>query len=77
MLGPCGISGWDCGDFHRPSIDVAQAALETLAHELFDASVGNDEGHKGAFKACAQAIGFLPPMTSTPASPRLAPILFT
>lgn len=43
--------------------------LETIAHELVHATVGTKVGHRGPFKACAEAVGFIGPMTTTPAGP--------
>jgi hypothetical protein len=46
-------------------------AILTLLHELVHAVVGNKCGHRGAFASLARGLGFLPPMTHTPASPEL------
>ncbi len=52
--------------FIHPMCADAFDVLSTLAHELIHAYVGVKEGHKGEFKRVALAIGFLPPMRSTP-----------
>jgi hypothetical protein len=44
-------------------MDVAQV----LAHELIHAAVGFDQGHTGAFRKVALALGLKPPMTATTA----------
>lgn len=41
--------------------DSTVEILETIAHELVHATV-NVSGHRGKFKACALAFGFLPPI---------------
>lgn len=45
--------------------------LETIAHELVHATVGTKEGHRGKFKVCALDVGFVSPMTSTPAGEKM------
>lgn len=57
--------------FVSPSYDNAIDVLETVLHEMIHAVVGVKEGHKGPFRKLAKAVGFLPPMTSTPASEEL------
>lgn len=57
--------------FTSPEQGSEQMHLETIAHELVHATVGTEAGHKGAFKACATAVGFIGPMTSTPAGPEM------
>jgi|TARA_R110000823_G_scaffold101164_4_gene217469 hypothetical protein len=52
-------------------------ALDILAHELVHATVGNEAGHKGPFKACALAIGLTGKMTATVAGPELFETLKT
>jgi len=47
--------------FLQEPIDVAS----TLLHELIHAAVGNECGHKGAFKRLALALGLEGPMRST------------
>lgn len=56
--------------FITPAIEDTQSdcgILTTVLHEAIHACVGCAEGHKGKFKECATALGFLPPMKSTPA----------
>ena len=50
-------------------IDKAQTVniLETIAHELVHATVGNEHGHQGAFIGCAGKVGFNRPWKYTPA----------
>jgi hypothetical protein len=45
--------------------------LETIAHELVHATVGNDHGHQGAFIGCAAAVGFIRPWRYTPAGEKM------
>jgi hypothetical protein len=52
-------------------VENTDGVLLTLLHELIHAAVGNECGHKGAFKDLAKALGFLPPMKTTPAGPEL------
>lgn len=40
--------------------------LETIAHELCHATVGNEHGHQGAFITIAQKVGFARPWRYTP-----------
>jgi hypothetical protein len=56
----------------KPGNKGTRDQLETIAHELAHATVGTEAGHKGMFKLCAEAIGFIGPMTSTPAGPKMA-----
>jgi hypothetical protein len=55
--------------FISPELSKAHDVLTTIAHELVHATVGCECGHKGAFKKLATQIGFLAPMTCTPAGP--------
>lgn len=57
--------------FTSPEQGNEMMHLETIAHELVHATVGTKAGHRGPFKACAEAIGFIAPMTSTPAGPKM------
>ena len=57
--------------FSSPEQGLEFEHIETLAHELIHATVGTQEGHKGKFKACALAIGFVGPMTSTPSGDKM------
>ena len=57
--------------FVSPVLGDAHQAAETVLHEMIHAVVGTECGHKGAFVACAKAVGFLKPWTSTPASDEL------
>jgi hypothetical protein len=45
--------------------------LETVLHELIHAALDCQDGHKGRFAEIATRLGFLSPMTETPASPSL------
>lgn len=45
--------------------------LTTIAHEAIHATCGTQCGHKGAFKKMALAVGFVTPMTTTPAGPEM------
>lgn len=45
--------------------------LETIAHELIHATVGNEHGHQGAFIGCAAAVGFNRPWRYTPAGEKM------
>lgn len=45
--------------------------IETLLHELIHASAGLKAKHSGEFKRLALAVGFLPPMKTTPPSDEL------
>jgi hypothetical protein len=47
----------------------------TLVHELVHATVGNECGHRGAFKRVAEAVGLEGPMTATHAGGRLRELL--
>ncbi len=53
--------------FVSPELGKEKDVLETIAHEMIHATVGIEAGHKGTFKTCAMAVGFIGPMTSTPA----------
>lgn len=57
--------------FISPLLDDANKVLSTTAHELVHAAVGTKCGHRGAFIACAKAIGFTKPWTTTPESDEL------
>ncbi len=57
--------------FCSPEQGTEEMHLETIAHELVHATVGTAAGHKGEFRACALAIGFESPMTTTPAGDRM------
>lgn len=57
--------------FVSPVLGDAQQVAETVLHEMIHAVVGTECGHKGAFIACAKALGFGKPWTSTPASDEL------
>lgn len=56
----------------KPGNQATIDMLETIAHELIHATVGIKAGHKGEFKTCALAVGFVGPMTSTPAGEKMA-----
>lgn len=74
-VGECWVQG---AEDKKPAIFIspvcadAFTALETLAHELIHAYLPPKTGHRGAFKVTALAVGFMPPMRSTPCSPELA-----
>lgn len=53
--------------FISPELKDSTAIIETTFHELVHHIAGCECGHKGAFKRIAEAIGFVAPMTSTPA----------
>lgn len=57
------------------NLEVDKAAtiniLETIAHELCHATVGNQHGHQGAFIDCAAAVGFERPWRYTPAGEKM------
>lgn len=57
--------------FVSPELDKSNDVIETIAHELVHATVGNEHGHKGEFKNCALAVGFKMPMTTTPADDKM------
>ena len=65
--------------FLSPDYTDTKEILETIAHEMIHATVENPNppvdykpvGHKGRFKDCALAIGFIPPMTSTPSGQKM------
>lgn len=54
-----------CEIFISPSSRDAKDIIGTLAHELCHAVDGNKNGHKGAFKRIALAIGLTGKMSST------------
>lgn len=56
--------------FVSPELDPARA-VDVLIHELVHASVGLKEGHKGAFRKLAQALGLEGKMTATVAGAAL------
>lgn len=58
--------------FTSPEQGKEKDHLETIAHELVHATVGTQEGHRGKFKECALAIGFVGKMTTTPAGEKMA-----
>lgn len=49
--------------------------LETVAHELVHATVGNEHGHRGNFIVCAAAVGFVKPWRYTPAGDKIMQII--
>lgn len=61
--------------FISPEIDDTEEVLRTLLHELIHAALDSPEGiadgHKKRFAEIATRLGFLGPMTETPASPTL------
>ena len=57
--------------FVSPVLDDPVRVLDTVAHELVHAVVGNECGHRGAFKDMATAIGLTGKMTATVAGPEL------
>lgn len=57
--------------FVSPVLEDTTRAAATLAHELVHAAVGTSEGHKGAFKRIAKAIGLEGKMKSTHAGEKL------
>jgi hypothetical protein len=84
-LGQC-IHSMHSADSHAeiflsPDYTHTQEILETIAHEMIHASVEITKeqfeagvkpvGHKGKFAACALAIGFKGPMTSTPSDDKM------
>lgn len=58
--------------FITPAISDISVIAHVLVHELIHACVGIAEGHKGAFKSAALAIGLEGKMTSTTPTPELA-----
>lgn len=56
-----------CEMFISPELRVSKQVLETIMHELIHFLDGCKSGHKGLFRTVALAIGFVAPMTSTPA----------
>lgn len=54
----------------RPDRADPMEVASDLAHEMIHAVVGVSHKHRGPFKKAALAIGFLPPMTTTPIGPR-------
>ncbi|GAB3847341.1 hypothetical protein GCM10029963_28660 [Micromonospora andamanensis] len=63
--------------FISPESGDTVEVLETLLHELVHAADDCQSGHKGAFAEAATRLGFLGPMTATPASIELAAELMT
>lgn len=65
--------------FISPILDdnpaAAQGVVDVLVHEVVHAVVGNECGHKGAFKKCALAVGLDGKMTATFAGPELAKLI--
>jgi hypothetical protein len=57
--------------FVSPVLKDAQLVLATLVHEIVHCAVGVENGHKGAFKKIAIAIGLEGKMTDTTAGPEL------
>jgi hypothetical protein len=57
--------------FISPVLKDAQLVLATLVHEIVHCAVGVEQGHKGAFKRIAIAIGLEGKMTDTTAGPEL------
>ena len=57
--------------FISPKLSDALRVLDVLAHELIHAIDDCQNGHKGAFRTMAKAIGLEGKMTSTTASPEL------
>jgi len=51
--------------FISPTLSEPFKVIDTLAHEMIHAIVGNDQGHKGAFKQMALKVGFTGKMTET------------
>lgn len=51
--------------FIIPTMTEPTDILAVLLHELVHASVGNECGHRGAFKRCAVDVGLTGPMTAT------------
>lgn len=51
--------------FISPALKHGEQILGVLRHELVHATVGCKEGHKGAFKQCAIAVGLEGKMTAT------------
>lgn len=58
--------------FISPESGDTTEVLETLLHELIHAADDCVSGHKGAFAEAATRLGFMGPMTATPASVELA-----
>ncbi|MER7445027.1 hypothetical protein [Micromonospora avicenniae] len=63
--------------FISPESGDTVEVLETLLHELIHAADDCQSGHKGAFAEAATRLGFMGPMTATPASVELAAELMT
>lgn len=61
----------ELGHDGKPVPKATADMLETIAHELIHATVGTECGHKGAFKTCAERVGFIGPMTTTPAGDKM------
>lgn len=60
--------------FISPNYIDTKEILETVAHEMVHATV-IDKGHRGKFKQCAIAIGFIEPMTATPAGDKMLEVI--
>ncbi len=72
--------------FLSPDYTDTNEILETIAHEMIHATVEKQDhkqgidkpvGHKGKFAACALAIGFKGPMTSTPSDVKMVEFIKT
>ena len=57
--------------FINPLVDDVVEVLRILLHEFIHVWAGIDCGHKGEFARIAKAVGFIKPMTQTPAGPAL------
>lgn len=57
--------------FISPVLQVAEDVLAVLLHELVHATVGTEEGHKGAFISLAKELGLQRPWTATVAGDEL------
>lgn len=68
-IGQCWCRSVSKGDifeiFVCPSQDNPTTVLAILLHEMIHATVGLQEGHKGAFKRVAKASGLIGKMTAT------------
>ncbi len=73
-LGICHNEEWSADKhweiFISPDYTDTKEILETIAHEMIHATV-KVPGHRGKFKECAIAVGFVAPFSYTPAGPKM------
>jgi hypothetical protein len=63
--------------FVTPEDADTTSILITLLHELIHVALDNEDGHRGRFREIALLLGFVPPMTETPAGIELAAEMMT